>query len=122
MPGAAGSCEPAILFEHPSRRLVRGVMEPAQTQSDRTDRQASPPAARQADRSLIRWIMLGVLAWGCVQALGAWTLNHDWRRPLVVMACVAGFLGFWLLLLRARGRRAATDCGKRPMVRPSPLR
>ena len=58
--------------------------------------------------------MLGVLGWGCVQALGAWTLNHDWRRPLVVMACVAGFLGFWLVLLRSRGgriRRTAAPAG-----------
>jgi hypothetical protein len=37
--------------------------------------------------------------------VGAWTLNHDARRPLIVLACVAAFLGFWLALLAARRRR-----------------
>jgi CHASE2 domain-containing sensor protein len=49
--------------------------------------------------------MAGILAWGLVHALGAWTLNHDARRPVVVLACVAAFLGFWLVLLAARRRR-----------------
>ncbi len=49
--------------------------------------------------------MAALVAWGLFHAAGAWTLNHDVRRPLIVLACVAAFLGFWLSLLAARRRR-----------------
>jgi len=64
---------------------------------------SSPPGAER----LILWIMVGIVLWGLVHAIGAWRLNHDPRRLVVVLACVAGFLGFWLTLLRARRRRLA---------------
>jgi len=64
---------------------------------------ASPPGAER----IIRWIMAGVVAWGCIHAVGAWRLNHDPRRMLVVLACVAAFLGFWSAMLAARRRRLA---------------
>jgi hypothetical protein len=60
-----------------------------------------PPGAEK----IIRWIMIGIVIWGIAHAIGAWTLNHDARRPLVVLACVAAFLGFWTALLAARRRR-----------------
>lgn len=63
---------------------------------------ASPPAGR--DR-IIRGIMIAVLVWGAILAAGSWTLNHDVRRPIVVMACVLAFLGFWIAALAARRRR-----------------
>ena len=53
----------------------------------------------------ILWIMLGIVAWGVFHAVGAWRLNHDVRRLLVVLACVAAFLGFWGVLLAAKWRR-----------------
>ena len=56
---------------------------------------------------LILWIMLGIVAWGIFHAVGAWRLNHDPRRVLVVLGCVAAFLGFWLVMLSARRRRLA---------------
>ncbi len=63
-----------------------------------------PPGAEQ----IIRLIMLGVVAWGIFHAIGAWRLNHDPRRMLVVLGCVAAFLGFWAVMLaswrRARSR------------------
>jgi hypothetical protein len=55
--------------------------------------------------------MLGILVWGSVHALGAWTLNHDARRPVVVLACVAAFLGFWIALLAGRRRRLSKTDG-----------
>ena len=61
--------------------------------------------------SLLRLIMIGILAWGAVHAVGAWTLNHDARRPLVVLSCVAAFLGFWLAMLSSRRRRLAAASG-----------
>jgi hypothetical protein len=54
---------------------------------------------------IIRWIMIGVVAWGVFHAIGAWRLNHDPRRMLVVLGCVAAFLGFWAAMLAARTRR-----------------
>ena len=61
----------------------------------------SPPGAER----ILAWIMGGLFVWGVFHAVGAWTLNHDPRRPLVVIACVAAFLGFWLALLASRRRR-----------------
>lgn len=49
--------------------------------------------------------MVAIVIWGCVHAVGAWRLNNDPRRMLVVLACVAAFLGFWLAMLAARRRR-----------------
>jgi predicted Na+-dependent transporter len=61
----------------------------------------SPPGAER----ILAWIMIALVVWGLFHAVGAWTLNHDARRPLIVLACVAAFLGFWLTLLAARRRR-----------------
>ncbi|MFN9368832.1 MAG: hypothetical protein ACK6CT_08705 [Planctomycetia bacterium] len=49
--------------------------------------------------------MAAVAAWGAIQAIGAWTLNHDYRRPLVVFGCMLAFLGFWLAMLSLRSAR-----------------
>jgi len=64
----------------------------------------SRPLAPDAER-LIRWIMLAIVCWGAIHAVGAWRFNHDARRPLVVLGCVLAFLGFWSLMLAARRRR-----------------
>ena len=67
---------------------------------------SSPPLPPPADaRRIIRGIMIAVLLWGAVLAAGSWTFNHDVRRPIVVLACVLAFLGFWGALLAARKRR-----------------
>lgn len=49
--------------------------------------------------------MVGIVVWGLFHAFGAWTFNHDARRPLVVLGCVAAFLGFWLAMLATLRRR-----------------
>jgi CHASE2 domain-containing sensor protein len=63
----------------------------------------TPSAPPGADR-IIRWIMVAIVVWGAILAVGAWTLNHDIRRPIMVMACVLGFLAFWLAMLRTLKR------------------
>ena len=63
----------------------------------------SPPGAER----IITWIMVALVVWGLFHAAGAWMLNHDARRPLIVIACMAAFLGFWLALLASRKRRLA---------------
>jgi hypothetical protein len=69
---------------------------------------APPPGAER----LLRWIMIGIVVWGAFHAFGAWTLNHDARRPLVVLSCVAAFLGFWLAMLSTL--RTSADRRNRP--------
>ena len=71
----------------------------------------APPSPPGAER-IIAWIMAGIVIWGLFHAVGAWTLNHDARRPLVVLACVAAFLGFWLAMLASR-RRGANNSRRR---------
>jgi hypothetical protein len=56
---------------------------------------SNPPGSK----ILIRWIFGGLTVWGVAQAIGAYSLNHDPRRPLIVLGCMAAFLGFWLVLL-----------------------
>jgi hypothetical protein len=50
-------------------------------------------------------VIVAVLAWGVFHAVGAYRFNHDVRRPLVVLACVLGFLAFWGAMLWNRARR-----------------
>ena len=61
---------------------------------------AKPDSHPGAERIILS-IMVGVVSWGLFHAVGAWRLNHDPRRMLVVLACVAAFLGFWLTMLAA---------------------
>ncbi len=77
-----------------------------------TDIDRSPDPER-----ILSWIMLAVLVWGLFHAFGAWTFNHDARRPLVVIVCVLGFLGFWSLMLAVRRRRLARGIGRPPAAK-----
>jgi CHASE2 domain-containing sensor protein len=67
-------------------------------------------ATSLADRwRIIRWVALAILAWGIFHAIGAWRFNHNPLRAVVVLGCVAGFLGFWLAMLAARQRRLSAE-------------
>jgi cytochrome c biogenesis factor len=55
-----------------------------------------------------RWIVLlasALAAWGLYHAIGAFLFNHDVRRGLIVLVCMAVFLCSWMLLLRFRTKR-----------------
>jgi CHASE2 domain-containing sensor protein len=67
-----------------------------------SDTQSETPRDRV---SIIRWIVLAIIAWGIFHAVGAWQFNHDPRRAVVVLVCVATFLGFWMTMLAVRQRR-----------------
>ena len=54
---------------------------------------------------IIAGIMLAVLAWGALHAVGAYRLNDNPWRAVVVLGCSLTFLGIWLLLLTGRRRR-----------------
>jgi hypothetical protein len=66
---------------------------------------SSPPADTVR---IIRWVVLGVLAWGLFHAVGAWRFNNNPLRAVVVLACVLGFLGFWMMMLAVRQRRLSS--------------
>lgn len=60
------------------------------------------------NKRIIGVIMLAVLAWGVYHAAGAYwmyKLNHNPWRGVMVLGCVLGFVGFWLLMLNSRKRR-----------------
>jgi predicted Na+-dependent transporter len=63
----------------------------------------------QPPRNSFRWalalIMLAVVAWGIFHAIGAYKFNHNPWRAVMVLACVAGYLGFWIAMLAARRAR-----------------
>jgi len=56
----------------------------------------------EAKRKIVFWIVFGIVAWGVVLAIGDYWVNHDSRRPLVILASVILFVGFWLAMLRTR--------------------
>lgn len=68
-------------------------------------------------------IVVGVIGWGLFLAIGSARggvdpaggsfLKPDVRRGLMIMACVAGFLGFWAAMLAARKRRLGSDAERR---------
>ena len=54
---------------------------------------------------IIRWVVGGIVVWGVFHAVGAWRFNHNPLRAVVVLVCVAAFLGFWMTMLAVRQRR-----------------
>jgi high-affinity Fe2+/Pb2+ permease len=70
-----------------------------------TDQQS---LAEQAQSKTIRWLMLAVLAWGLILALGAYLFggNKPLLRALIIAGCTLAFLTFWLLALASQRRNA----------------
>jgi hypothetical protein len=67
------------------------------------------PSAEQVQRYLLVGLTLGLVAWGAYLAVGSFlggaNLRGSAARGLVIFGCVAGFLGFWWLLLMLRKHR-----------------
>lgn len=59
-------------------------------------------------------IMLAVLAWGGLLALGAYRYNLDPRKAVIVLGCVGTFLGLWGLLLAGWSQRSRGGAGRSP--------
>jgi hypothetical protein len=58
--------------------------------------------------SLTTWIMLAVLIWGCLLALGSYLYDggsHAMARAAVIFAVTVAFLTLWLGALAMRKRR-----------------
>ena len=64
-------------------------------------------SSSDANRALLRNIILALGVWGVVLAIGAFCFKrqYDYRKPLLILACMGAFLGFWLILLRQFHRR-----------------
>jgi hypothetical protein len=68
------------------------------------------PAQNSPNRKIILWIMAGLVSWALFLALGDYLANHNPRRPLVIVSCVALFIGFWLAMLwRSRAENHSDD-------------
>ena len=71
--------------------------------------------SKAAVSMLLRWaiplIVVGLLAWGIFHAYGAYTLNHNIWRPVMVIGCVLAFLAFWGLMLASRRARLRRQDG-----------
>jgi hypothetical protein len=63
------------------------------------------PSTSQDRARIIRWVVAGIVVWGIFHAIGAWRFNHNPLRAVVVLACVAAFIGFWMTMLALRQRR-----------------
>lgn len=63
--------------------------------------------SRSHSRSIVICIVLALIAWAMFNAAGAFRLNNNIWRPLVVLACMAAFLAFWMTLLWYRKRQLA---------------
>ena len=79
-----------------------------------------PRSESENRRSLLNKVMLAVLAWGGMLALGAFLFGYDHQaqkitldpsmaRGSIVFSFVGIFLGGWALLLRKRNRRVNRD-------------
>jgi hypothetical protein len=68
-------------------------------------RPAAEPVAAFDRFRIIRWVVAGIVVWGIFHAIGAWRFNHNPLRAVVVLACVASFIGFWMTMLAVRQRR-----------------
>jgi hypothetical protein len=57
------------------------------------------------------WIMLAVLAWGALLALGSYLNggNHAVWRAAIVLGVTAGFLALWVGALAVRKRRMGRE-------------
>ncbi|HEY2415807.1 MAG TPA: hypothetical protein VGI40_26440 [Pirellulaceae bacterium] len=70
-----------------------------------------PPLAQQSQPNTtqsktIRWLMLAILAWGLILALGTFLFggNQPLLRALIVAGCTLAFLALWLAALALQRR------------------
>jgi len=73
------------------------------------------PESPHQTRWLLILIMVAIGGWGLFHAIGMLMggAAAGGLRALIVLACVLGFLGAWLVALAARARRVKRDQGKR---------
>ncbi|HEY2826021.1 MAG TPA: hypothetical protein VGJ04_00345 [Pirellulales bacterium] len=72
----------------------------------------SNPDTLKTQKIVLAVLTLALLAWGAYHAVGAYfggfggeNLQHDFRRSLVVLACMGTFLAVWWILILTRKPR-----------------
>jgi hypothetical protein len=91
----------------------KGAAEPAVAGAEGAWAARRREAGPHAQRML--WAIRGaVLAWGAVLAAGAYRLNHNPWRVVMVLGCVVAFLGAWSWLTARREPKAAESSGGPP--------
>ena len=68
---------------------------------------------------MLALIVIGVLIWGAIHAVGAYLFNFNPWRGVMVIVCVDGYLAFWLLMLALRRSRTARANKERGRTRDS---
>jgi hypothetical protein len=60
-----------------------------------------------SNRALLTTIVVALAAWGAYAAIGSYLYNLNPWRAVIVLACMATFLGLWMILLwnQQRARR-----------------
>src|SRR5690242_6095535 len=98
-------------------------MPPDRTENHENSDTDGPEAQRPSGRGLLIGLTLALAAWGIYHAIGVFfggfgaaNLSYDFRRSLVVLAAMGGFLGFcWLLLVSRRRSHERTDRTRPPI-------
>jgi uncharacterized membrane protein len=74
-------------------------------------KQPATSEAASSRPSLTTWIMLAVLAWGMLLALGSYLFggNHAVERAAIVLSVTVAFLLMWVAALAMRKRRLARE-------------
>jgi hypothetical protein len=67
---------------------------------------SDPPAPDPTSRFATRWLMLAILLWGLLLAVGTYLYggNHPLLRAGIILGCTLGFLLLWTAALAVRGR------------------
>jgi lipopolysaccharide export LptBFGC system permease protein LptF len=73
---------------------------------------ADHPSNSIQTRYLLMGIMLAVIAWGVLHAVGAVGFNGNPWRGAIVIASSAAFVGLWWLLLAGRRPRGSEGSEK----------
>ncbi len=94
-------------------------MKPFPPPTEPDDWLPKPPAFSAADEaqeeSLVRhwpqWIMLGLLLWGVMLAVGAYFFggNYPLLRAAIIFGCTVVFIAFWAVMLAWRNYRQSDE-------------
>ncbi len=68
--------------------------------------------AKSEQRLTVGWIMVAILVWGLLLAVGSFLFTMDvWGviRGAIIMVCVSAFVGGWFALTKRQARRSGAQ-------------
>ena len=66
-------------------------------------------AEKKRPHFALHMIMLAVLVWGILLAIGVLIFRGSWLGAAIVLGCTCGFVGFWKLLASRKARDPRAD-------------